>query len=314
MRRLLLLLTVCTAAHVTSAATLKPYNTLSGPLVHLSDLWDGVETDKPLGPAPEPGGRITVPAAQLAAIARQFGVDWRPNSSGDRVILERLGRALTRDDIKPALQSALVDAGAPPDADLEISGFTAPLLPQSAHLDIAVGQIDLDKTSGRFSAQLDIATGDVANTQLRVTGRVQEMIDVPVARHRIMPGDVVSAGDLEWLHLPRTLARGEIVHVPTDAIGLSAKQTIAPNQPIRTAELGHPILVQKGDKMTLSLDSPGLSLTARATANEPGGLGERIRVTNEYNRMIVDAEITGPGQARVVAGTARPANRFVADR
>lgn len=314
MRRLLLLLTACAAANAASAATLKPYNTLSGATVHLSDLWDGIVADKPLGPAPDPGGRITVPAGQLAAIARQFGVDWHPNSSGDRVILERLGRALTRDDIKPALQSALTNAGAAPDAELEVSGFTAPLLPQNAQPEIAIAQLDLDKVSGRFSAQLDITTANAPNTQLRVTGRVQEMTDVPVARHRIMPGDVVSAADLDWLHLSRNLARADVVHTPSDAVGLAARQTIAPNQPIRIAELGHPVLVQKGDKMTLSLESPGLSLTARATATEPGGLGERIRVMNEYARVIVDAEITGPGQARVVPGTARPANRFVADR
>jgi flagella basal body P-ring formation protein FlgA len=313
-RRLLLLLAVCAAAENASAATLKPYSTLSGATVRLSDLWDGVSVDKPLGPAPGPGGRITVPAAQLAAIARQFGVDWQPNSSGDRVILERLGRALTRDDVRPALQSALINAGAEPDADLEISFFTAPLLPQDAQPEITVSQIELDKLSGRFSAQLDIATSDAPNTQLRITGRIQEMVDVPVARHRIMPGDVVAASDLDWLHLPRALAHGEVVHVPADAVGLAAKQTIAPNLPIRMAELGRPVLVQKGDKMTLSLESPGLSLTAHGTATEPGGIGERIRVLNDYARVTVEAEITGPGEARVVPGTARPANHYVADR
>ena len=287
---------------------------MSGPTVHLSDLWDGVSENKPLGPAPGPGGRITVQAPQLAAIARQFGVDWRPSTTGDRVILERLGRALTRDDVKPVLQAALLGAGAAPDAELEIGAFTGPLLPQDTPLDITVAQIDLDKISGRFAAQLDIATGDAASTQLRITGRMQEMTDLPVARRRILPGDVVSAADLDWLHLPRSLARGELVHVPADAIGLSARHTIAPNQPIRIAELGRPVLVQKGDKMTLSLESPGLSLTARGTATEPGGKGERIRVLNEYARTIVEAEITGPGQARVVPGTARPANRYVADR
>ncbi len=313
-RRLLLLLTVFAATQAASAATLKPYSTITGATVRLSDLWDGVTADKPLGPAPGPGGRITVPAAQLAAIARQFAIDWRPNSSGDRVILERLGRALTRDDIKPVLTAALLGAGAAPDADLEISGFTAPLLPQESQPDITVAQVELDKLSGRFSAQLDIAGGDAPNTQLRITGRIQDMIDIPVVRRRIMPGDVVSASDLDWLHLPRAVAHGEIVHVPADAVGLSAKQTIAPNQPIRLADLGRPVLVQKGDKMTLSLETPGLSLSARGTATEPGGKGEHIRVLNEYARTIVEAEITGPGQAIVIPGTARPANRYLADR
>src|SRR5579875_1173793 len=98
MRLSAFLLATCLAAPLTAgAATLKPFSTLPGPVVRLSDIWDGVSTDKPLGPAPAPGGRITVPAAQLAAIARDYGVDWRPASSGDRAILERSGRSLTHD-------------------------------------------------------------------------------------------------------------------------------------------------------------------------------------------------------------------------
>jgi len=296
------------------AATLKPFAKLAGPVVRLSDLWDGVKSDTDLGPAPEPGGRITIPSAQLAAIARQFGVDWHPNSGGDRVILERLGRPLTRDDISPAIRTALTAIGASLDADVELGAFTAPLFPQEAKLAVTVAQVDLDKLSGRFSAQLDIAAADTPNVPLRITGRIQEMIDVPVARHRMLPGDVVATVDLEWAHLPKGLGHGDIVRTLADAIGLSAKQSIAPNQPIPLANLGRPVLVQKGNDMSLTLESPGISLSSRGIATEPGGLGEHIRVLNEYAHTTVEAVITGPGQARVVPGTARPANRYLAVR
>ena len=52
------------------AATLRGGTTLSGPAVRLSDLWDGVENDRAIGPGPELGGRIVVEAPQLGAIAR----------------------------------------------------------------------------------------------------------------------------------------------------------------------------------------------------------------------------------------------------
>lgn len=314
MNRALLLAAILLAPIAAEAAKLKPYAAVSGPVVRLSDLWEGVTDDKDLGPAPGPGERITVLAPQLAAIARQFGVDWRPNASADRVILERRGRALTRDDVNPAIRRALTGAGASPEADVELGAFTAPLISQDAALRVAVAQIDLDKLSGRFAAQLDIAAGDGPNTQLRVTGRIQDMVDLPVVRHRVMPGEVVTAADLEWARLPRSFARGEVVHLPGEAVGLSAKQSIAPNQPIPVADLGHPVVVQKGNEMALTLESPGLSLTARGIAAEPGGIGDHIRVVNEYARMTVEAVIIAPGQGRVVPGTARPATRMVAAR
>ena len=66
--------------------------------------------------------------------------------------------------------------------------------------------------------------------------------------------------------------------------------------------------------MTISLESAGLAVSARAIATEPGGVGDHIRVLNELARATVEAEITAPGLARVIPGTARPATRFVAAR
>ncbi len=174
--------------------------------------------------------------------------------------------------------------------------------------------MDLDQVSGRFTALLDINAEDAVVTQLRLTGRIQEMVDLPVARHRIMPGDVVAAGDLEWSRMRVGIARGDVVHALADAVGLAAKRSIPPNQPIASADLGKPVVVQKGDSMMLTLDSPGIALTARGTATEPGGIGDRIRVLNDLARVTVDAEIVGRGQARILPGSVRPANRFVATR
>lgn len=304
----------CAAIAQADAATLKPLSTLTGGMIRLSDLWDGVIDDKALAPSPAPGGRITVPAAQLAAIARDYGVDWRPNSSGDRVILERPGRAITRDDLKPAIIAALPGAGIAVNADLEIGAVAGNLVPTDAKLSIAVAQFDVEPTSGRFSALLTITAAGMPDNQMRLTGRVQEMAEVPVLRRRLLPGDIVGAQDLGWAKVRATLARGEIVQAPAQAIGLAAKRAIQPDQPILSAELGRAMVVQKGASVTLNLESPGLAISARGLATEPGGIGDHIRVLNELAHSTVEAEITGPGRARVVPGTARPANRFVAAR
>src|SRR5262250_28795 len=107
------------------AATLRTMTTLHAPVVLLSDLFDdaGTNADRVLGPGPGAGGRIVVEAAQLAAIARQFGVDWRPASSADRAVLDRPGRPLRRDAVLDAVRSALTAAGASDDCDIELPGF-----------------------------------------------------------------------------------------------------------------------------------------------------------------------------------------------
>src|SRR4051794_3976135 len=106
------------------AATPRPLTTLAADVVRLSDLFDeaGPEAARALGPAPAPGARLVVEAPRLAAIARQFGVEWRPASGSERVILDRPGRLLPREAVLSALRQALSGLGAP-DGDLEIPGF-----------------------------------------------------------------------------------------------------------------------------------------------------------------------------------------------
>ena len=286
-----------------SGATLRPFVSLSEPVVRLSDLFEHAGPDLPLGPAPAPGGRIVVESAQLTAIARQFGVDWRPSGTADRAVLDRPGRPLVRDDIVGALRTALQQAGAPHDAELELPTLTAPLMPAQAMLQVEVAQLDLDAGTGRFTAMLNVVAGTAASAPLRVSGRVVEMLELPVPRRRLLAGEIVVAGDLEWTRLRSGQTRGELVRDPREAVGMAPRRTLQPGQPMPMEALGRPVVVRKGMVMMLSLDSPGIQLTAQGVAMEPAGLGERVRVQNPLSRVVVEAEVTGPGRARVVPGS-----------
>ncbi len=300
--KLLSMLLAC-AAIPASAATLKPFTTLSGPVVTLADLFDGADR-RALGPAPAPGARITVEARQLEAIARQYGVDWRPMGTGDRAVLDRPGRTLGRDEVMGPLRTALAAAGAPRDGDLELPGFTAPVVGMGATTEVDVTQLEFDGGTGRFTALVGVVADSAPAAQLRLSGRVVEMAELPVPRRRMMPGDVIEKSDLEWVRLRAAQAKGEVVQAMRDAVGLALRHAVQPGQPILLADLGKPVVVQKGTPMLLALDTPGIQLTAQGLAMEPAGVGERVHVVNPASRMVVEAEVTGPGRARVLPGSA----------
>ncbi len=300
--KLLSMLLACAALPAT-AATLKPFTTLSGPVVTLADLFDGAG-DRALGPAPAPGARITVEARQLEAIARQYGVDWRPMGASDRAVLDRPGRTLGRDEVTGPLRTALTAAGAPRDSELELPGFTAPVVGMGAKAEAEVTQLEYDGGSGRFTALVSVAGDGGSAAQLRLSGRMLEMTELPVPRRRMMPGDVIETGDLEWVRLRAAQAKGEVVHAMREAVGQALRHSVQPGQPIQLADLGRPVVVQKGTPMLLALDTPGIQLTAQGVAMEPAGMGERVHVLNPASRVVVEAEVTGPGRARVLPGSA----------
>jgi flagellar basal body P-ring formation protein FlgA len=287
------------------AATLRPLTTLDGPVVRLSDLFDdaGPDARRVLGPAPAPGARIVVEAGQLRAIARQFGVDWRPASSTDRAVLDRPGRLLPREAVMTALRTALTGVGAPANADIDVPDFTAPLVPAGAQAQATMEQLDYDGGSGRFTGVLAVSGEGMELQRLRMAGTVQEMLPVPVPVRRLAAGSVIQPGDLVMARLRAGLARGEVVQDAAQAVGMAVRHQTMAGQPVPLADLTRPSAVLKGARVTMQLEAPGITLSALGQAMEAGATGDRIRVMNPVSRAVVLAEITGQDQVRVMPGS-----------
>ncbi len=283
------------------AATLRTNTTLHASTVRLSDLFEGVDgkVDRVLGPGPGPGGRIVVEAPQLRAIARQFGVDWRPASSADRAVLERPGRPLRRDDVMDAIRNALIAAGASADCEVDLAAFTPPLVPVEAVPRPVVSDIDYDAAVGRFSVMLSVTGDGMDPLHLRVDGRADDTVTLPVAATRLVAGGIVRPSDVRMARVRTSVLRGDVTRNQSDAIGMQTKRMIAAGQPLFINDLMRPSMVVKGATVLMVLDSPGIALTAQGQAIESGAIGERIRVLNPSSRATVEAEVTGSDRVRV---------------
>ena len=304
MRPLPLIFMLC-AAMTAEAATLRTAVTLRGPHVYLRDLFDdaGPNADRLLGPGPGPGGRVIVESAQLGAIARQFGVDWRPVSRADRTVLEWPGRPMRREDALDAVRVALMSAGAAADCVIDLSGFNPPLVPVEATPRPAVAQLDYDSTVGRFTAVLSVTGVGMDPITTRIAGRVEETVELPVPTTRLMPGAVLRPGDVHMARVSTGLVRMEVVRSLSQAVGMQLKRQALPGQPFAVADLMRPAMVQRDSLVRMQLDSGGLSLIAQGVAMEAGAAGERIRVRNPVSRAILEAEVLGPGEVRVLPGS-----------
>jgi flagella basal body P-ring formation protein FlgA len=305
MRPLPFLLLALAAALPAQAATLRPVATLAAPVVRLSDLFDGLDAEglRVLGPGPAPGGRIVVESAQLAAIARQFGIDWRPNGPGERAVLERPGRMLPREEVLAALREALARLGAPEDFDLDLPGYAAPLVPAESPVRIEVEQLDHDGASGRFAASIAILGEGMLAQRQRLAGTLHEVADLPVPVRRLAPGAVLAASDLRVERVRVGALRGEVVRVPAEAIGMALRRPVPAGQPVPLADLHRAALVTKGARVLMQLSTGGMVLAAQGQALEDGAAGARIQVLNSASRAVVEAEVTGPGRVRVAPGS-----------
>jgi len=291
-------------AQPADAATLRLMVTLQDAVVRLSDLFDdaGTDANKVLGPGPAPGSRIVVEAGQLEAIARQFGVDWRPASPSDRVIIDRPGRTLPRQDVLAALRTSLEGSGYTHDSEIDLPGFNPPLVAAESDAQVTVEQMDLDP-GGNFSSLIAVFSEGLPPQKLRVTGRVEETLEVPVATRRLLAGTLLRPDDVRMARLRAGLIQTEVALNMEDVVGRVVRHLAMPGQPFPVVDLGRQAVVLRGSRVTLTLQSDGLDLSAQGIATEPGGIGDQISIRNPLSGAMVQAEVTGPGTARVAPGS-----------
>jgi flagellar basal body P-ring formation protein FlgA len=283
------------------AASLRTMTTLHGPDIFLRDIFDdaGRNADIRLGPSPEPGGRIIVEAAQLTYLARQYGVSWQSVSSSDRAVLEWPGRSLRREEAVDAIRIAITAAAAPDDWDIDLPAFTPPIVPFDTTAVPTVSQLDYDRQSGRFTAVLSITGEGMNPINARISGQLVAMAEVPVAATRLLPETVLRPDDVRTARVRASGVQSDVARAIQDVIGMELRRPVAAGQPLRTSDLIRPPLVRRGALVQMRIEADNLSVTGQGVALDAGAAGDRIRVQNKNSRVLLTAEVTGPGTVRI---------------
>ena len=293
--------------HAGHAATLRVFNELSAPMIRLSDLFEQLEAtpDRLLGPSPSPGARIVVEAPQLAAIARDFGVSWRPASGAERAVLERAGMPVPVPPILAALREALTAAGAPANMAVELPGFDPPTVPAGSDPHPAVAQVALDLATGRFTALLSVTMADAPAIHARLAGQILQMADAVVLTRPVRPGEILAQADLSRVQVRAGLLHGNRALSIDDLVGQALRRSLPQGQPLTNGDVSRPRLVTRNDSVRMALDASGITLSAQGIALEDGGLGDRIRVQNPASHAVIIAEIIAADDVRVTPGAAQ---------
>jgi flagella basal body P-ring formation protein FlgA len=299
--RSLVVLALLAATPLRAETAVRPFVVVDDAVVRLADLFDnpGTRGATVLGPAPAPGGRLVVEAAQLAAIARANGIAWRPVAGTERAVLERPGRALGREEMLLALRAALRAQGLDEEADLDPQPFAAPMVPERAFVQLAVEGAVLDTAGGRFTATLAIMAEGTQTQRLRIAGRVVPTVPMLVASRRLAPGEVVRAQDVRLIRVPASRLRPGAAQAPEGVVGQALRRPAAADQPLLLADLAAPAAVERGQTVTMVFEVPGLVLTAQGRAMDAAARGATVAVMNLSSRTVVEAQVIAPGRVRV---------------
>lgn len=289
----------------------RPVALVEGETIRLADLFEGAgpRAEAALGAAPAPGRRIVIEAPQLAAIARMHGIAWRPLTGQERSIVERPGRPLARDEVFDNLRAELLRLGMDAEAEVEIPGFTPPLVPIQALPQVVIEAPHFDPLTQRFSATLAVMAEGIASQRLRLAGRAVATVPVVVATRRLAVGDIVLPADARLIRLRAERVRPGAADRLEQVVGQQLRRPVATELPFYATDLAAPQLVARNGLVTMVLEAPGIALTAQGRALEAASRGAMVPVMNLASRAVVEAEVIGPGRVRVAMGAVPVAGR-----
>ena len=290
------------AATDATAARLRPFSEVDGPVVHLSDLFSGLEPgqDCDLGSGPSPGGRVVIGQPQLQAIADEFGVSWEPPPGWQSVTLSRPGKPVDDAVVASLLREALGPLGLDAASVLKLARWATITVDTASRLSVV--SPSFDPVTGRFSAELLVSGRDQDTGSFPVEGAAVKLVRVLVPVRNLLPGEVVGATDLDAVTRPQNEVGDDAVGDVDDAVGLVATRPLVRGEVVRRASLRPPKLVTRGAVVLLRLGANGVDLAEEGQAIDGGARGERVRVLNPASQMLLVGTVTGPNEITVDAG------------
>lgn len=190
------------------------------------------------------------------------------------------------------------------DQDFQLS------LPDSSAGKWLVSNIIYAANDQAFRATLSFVN-DLGNAEtITLTGSAYPVVAVPALTHDMLSGETLTQEDLTWIDMPSARIGASVVTTPDVLVGQVARRNLRAQSPLYAFDVAKPVLVKKGDLVSITFQMPGIQLSAQGQAQGNGGRGDVISFMNTTSRRMVDARITGAGTAVVTnpAATITAAN------
>ncbi|HYD70012.1 flagellar basal body P-ring formation chaperone FlgA [Azospirillum sp.] len=220
-----------------------------------------------------------VTAAAQAQPAIVYG-----QTHAEAALTEALARHIPVGKMRLELDSRAVELRAPAGAAVEGG--------------LRVENLYYSPVQARFAAEL-VIPGTAPAVRLPVAGRAYGTVEVPVLVRRVAPGDLITAADVDWVEVRADQAGSDTAASDAQIVGMTPKRGVPVNQPVRLRDVQSPRIIDKGAVVTITLETPVLTLATQGKALQEGGRGDTIRVLNTQSNRIVEATVAGPNLVAV---------------
>ena len=151
---------------------------------------------------------------------------------------------------------------------------------------------------GLFAIMPVLATGSAFAGTVRIV----------VPAHDIARGETIGEGDLTFSTVDGSALMSGVPTRIDEVKGMQTRRMLAAGQPFRADDVRRPIVITKGQTVTMQFIVPGVELTAMGRAMSEGGVGDTVTIQNPVSYRMISAIVIAPGTVRATGAITSSAN------
>ncbi|HKX63685.1 MAG TPA: flagellar basal body P-ring formation chaperone FlgA [Rhizomicrobium sp.] len=133
-------------------------------------------------------------------------------------------------------------------------------------------------------------------------------VRIVVPAHDIARGDTISENDLTYATVDGAALMSGVPTKMDEVKGMQARRMLSSGQPFRGDDVRRPIVITKGQTVTMQFIVPGVELTAMGRAMSEGGVGDTVTIQNPVSYRMISGTVVAPGTVRATGAINAPAN------
>jgi flagella basal body P-ring formation protein FlgA len=133
-------------------------------------------------------------------------------------------------------------------------------------------------------------------------------VRIVVPAHDIARGDTIAESDLTYATVDGAALMSGVPTKMNEVLGLQTRRTLSAGQAFRGDDVRRPIVVTKGQTVTMQFSVPGVELSAMGRAMSEGGVGDTVTVQNPVSYRMISAIVVAPGTVRAAGALSPPIN------
>ena len=217
------------------------------------------------------------------------------------------GQPLEQGLVEGLVREALVAQGIGAAVTVSIDRPDLPLANRAQRpIMLKVAGLRRDRATGRYEARIAATLPDGEGSTIMVAGIAQELVAVVVPTRPVAPGEMLTAADLALRQVPEAQLQPDTLTDPADAVGLEARRALPAGRMIRGREVAAPVLVRRGEPVTVVYATGRLEITTAGTALAAGRRGEPIQVQNSASGEVRRGIVAGVRRVRIEGAGVQP--------